>query len=259
MPAVLRLHGAAADDHALSALVALGATQVETDGRDLLGLHPDDGAGLLDRLPAGLHGAIEAARFVDWDSVWWSSVRPVRVASLTLGPVGHPELPVDALALEAGRAFGSACHATTRLCLEWLEHRVPRGGSLLDLGTGTGVLGLAALRWGAGSVLGTDTDPEALAVAARNATRAGLPLQLRAQVPDGARFDRVVANLLASSVIELAPWLVRWLGPAGELAVSGFGPARVADVEAALRRVGLRVVGGDTREGWSRVDCLAPW
>lgn len=263
MPAVLRITAAALDEDALCALVDLGAAEVEAQDDDLLGLfHEVGGDDLGARAAAALPGralAVEPAVMVDWDSVWAASLRPVQVGELVIAPLGAAA-PGGALVIEAGVAFGSARHPTTRLCLEWLEHR-RTAGSVLDLGTGSGVLALAALRFGAARALGTDTDPAALEVAARNAARAGLVdrMQLGPEVPRGQRFDRVVANILASPLVEMAADLPRWLGPGGELCLSGFGTSLRADVVKAVQHVGLRVVGGDEQDGWCRVDAFAPW
>ena len=263
MPIVVRIPAAARDEEALVALVDAGAAAVEAEGEDLLGLfHQGEGEEALGLVHALLPGAApraEPAAMVDWDSVWVASLRPVRLGSLVIAGVGQPA-PPDALVLETGPAFGSARHPTTRLCLEWLLARRTEG-SVLDLGTGNGVLALAALRLGAARAVGVDTEPEALQVAARNAARAGLAerLHLHSAVPEGRRFDRVVANVLAAPLVAMAPQLARWAGSGAELALSGFGAWQRPEVVAALRHVGLRVVGGDEAEGWCRVDAFAPW
>lgn len=263
MPIAVRIHSSAQDEDALVALVDAGAAEVEAQGPDLLGLfHSAEGeacAALVRGLLPGATVSAEPAAMVDWDSVWVASLRPVRVGPLVVAPAGVPA-PAGALEIETDGAFGSARHPSTMLCIRWLVDR-PTAGTVLDVGTGSGVLALAALRLGASEAVGIDADPAALVVARRNARRAGLEdrLLLADRPPEGRRYDRVVANILASPLIELAPSLAGWLGPGGELAVSGFGPTMQAEVRAALLHAGLRVVGGDEVEGWCRVDAFAPW
>lgn len=263
MPTVVRIAAAAQDEDALIALIDAGAAEVEPQGPDLLGLfhlaEADACATLVQALLPGARITTEAAVMVDWDSVWAASLRPVQVGPIVVAPAGVPA-PADALVIETDGAFGSARHPSTRLCLSWLVDR-PTFMGVLDVGTGSGVLALAALRLGASQAVGVDTEPAALAVAARNAARAHLSdhLLLLRDVPDGRRFDRVVANILAANLIELAPRMAHWVGHGGELAVSGFGPSMREDVSLALRHAGLRVVGGDELEGWCRLDAYAPW
>lgn len=263
MPIAVRIHDAAQDEDALVALIDAGAAEVEAQGPDLLGLfHRAEGEPCADLVRSLLpHAAVSAepAAMVDWDSVWVASLRPVTVGPLVIAPVGVPA-PDGALQIETDGAFGSARHPTTLLCLRWLVDR-PTYMGVLDVGTGSGVLALAALRLGASQAVGVDTEPAALAVAARNAARAHLSdhLLLLRDVPDGRRFDRVVANILAAPLIELAPRMAHWVGHGGELAVSGFGPSMREEVSIALRHAGLRVVGGDEVDGWCRLDAHAPW
>ena len=261
MAVVLRIPAAATDEEALGLLVEAGATEVEVDGPDLLGLFPHGAQAL----PPELAGArFEPAVLVDWDSVWAAALRPQVLGPLTLVPWdGRGTAPAAGpgrLVLEVGPAFGSARHPSTRLCLRWLLDR-PSTGEVLDLGAGNGVLALAALALGAERALAVETEPEALAVAERNALRAGLRdrLELARSLPPERRFHRVVANILASPLIDLAPDLARALGPGGELCVSGFGPSLREDVARALRHAGLRVVGGEVEGDWCRLDAAAPW
>lgn len=261
---VLRIAAPVEADAALDALIAAGAVAVEVQGVDLLGLFAAGAAPVLDPVFGARE---EEAVLVDWGSVWAASLRPVRVGPLLLVPEGSAGKSgtagggeAGALVLEVGPAFGSALHPTTALCLEWLVER-STAGSVLDVGTGSGVLALAALRLGAARAFGTETEAAALAVAARNAARSGLAgrLELGLRPPDGARYDRVVANLLAGPLIAMAHELASSLAPGGELAVSGLGPSMEPEVARALRHVGLRLTGRAERDGWCRLDAVAGW
>ena len=141
----------------------------------------------------------------DWEVSWRAGLAPRRIGALWVRPsfcasAGTPELVID-----PQQAFGSGEHATTRLSLELLQEQLRPSDSLLDLGTGTGILGLGALRQGAARALGLDSDPVAIANAAENRARNALPLALACAtldaLADTARFDVVVANLLLHELL----------------------------------------------------------
>jgi ribosomal protein L11 methyltransferase len=135
--------------------------------------------------------------------------------------------------------FGSGQHPTTRLVLEQLVVRITGGERVLDVGCGSGVLGLCALRLGASCVVATDIKPEAVDATRRNATLNGMARQVDAtRAPlaeiDGS-FDVVVANVGRAALVELAPELVARVSPDGWLAVSGFSPSQCSLVAGFLR------------------------
>ncbi len=141
----------------------------------------------------------------DWEVTWRAGLAPRRVGKLWVRPsfcasAGTPELVID-----PQQAFGSGEHATTRLSLALLQEQLRPSDSLLDLGTGSGILGLAALRLGAAHAVGVDLDPVAVANAAENRARNALPLALACGSLDalgpGARFDVAVANLLLHELL----------------------------------------------------------
>jgi ribosomal protein L11 methyltransferase len=151
--------------------------------------------------------------------------------------------------VDPGQAFGTGGHASTRLALALLDELAasrPAGWSVLDVGTGSGVLALAALRLGAGRAVGCDVDRAALAEARSNAAANGLPgaLALFAGTLDAvgsARFDAVLANLLRRELAPLLPALARLLAPGGAAVLAGLLVEERAGAEAVLARVGLRV------------------
>jgi len=139
-----------------------------------------------------------------------------------------------ALRLDPGLAFGTGSHPTTRLCLQWLAATMPAGESLLDYGCGSGILAIAAARLGAGDVVGTDIDPQAIAASCANA--AANDARARFVAPDAlpeAAFDCVVANILANPLLLLAPLLAARTRPGGSIALSGILAEQADEVVAA--------------------------
>jgi len=160
----------------------------------------------------------------DWEQAWRAGLAPRRIGPLWIRPSwcdspGEPELVID-----PKQAFGSGEHATTRLALRLLLEDLRAGDAVLDVGCGSGILGLAALRLGAGSALAFDLDPVACANAAENRRLNALPLQLfcgeLAALRPHARFDALVANMLWSQVATCLPRLLEL--PGRVLVVSGY-------------------------------------
>ena len=155
--------------------------------------------------------------------------------------------------LDPGGGFGTGRHPSTRLLLEAIEGRIRGGERVLDVGCGSGVLGLGALRLGASAVVAVDTDGRAVESVRRNAVLNGMRERVDARpVPlaaiDGF-FDVVVANIGWSALVELAPELVGHLATFGWLGVSGFAAAHCARVAAALRP--LDVTANPSDGEWS--------
>jgi ribosomal protein L11 methyltransferase len=157
-------------------------------------------------------------------------------------------------------AFGTGLHPTTRLCLiglEWLaEQGRLDGARVLDVGCGSGILSIAAAQLGATSVLGVDTDPIAIEATAANAARNGLSNVIRARVgsvpTEGAPFDVVCANLIASLLGELAPALAGELRHDGTIVASGIFADRESDVRDGFAAAGLEV-----GQSWDDGDWIA--
>jgi ribosomal protein L11 methyltransferase len=170
--------------------------------------------------------------------------------------------------LDPGMAFGTGQHPTTRLCLEALESRL-RPGQVLDLGTGSGILAIAAALLGTTRVIALDIDPVAVDVARQNVALNGV--EGRVQVAEGSlgaagplpdagapRFDMVLANVNSAGITEMAPALARALAPGGTLIASGIGDASVAVCRGALEKAGLSVLDQADRDGWCALICTTP-
>ncbi len=209
----------------------------------------------------------------DWATAWKDSFPVLRVGSrFVIRPTWrrHRRLPGDeVLALDPGVAFGTGLHPTTRLCLQgleaWADEGRLGGARVLDVGCGSGILGIGAVRLGAAEVLGVDVDPLAVEAAAANARRNRVARRMRARtgsIPSGAGpFDLVLANLIASLLVELAGLLRDELRPAGvgavaggRLLASGIFEDRERDVREAFGDAGLGVVRTRREGEWLSLE-----
>ncbi|MBI3449396.1 MAG: 50S ribosomal protein L11 methyltransferase [Acidobacteria bacterium] len=160
------------------------------------------------------------------------------------------------------RAFGTGEHPTTRMCLEEIERCGPRGLSVLDAGTGSGILAIAAKLLGAADVVGVDNDPEAIEVAVKNARLNGAAGAIRFVIGDTAsiddrRFDLVVANLNGTILARAIPDLASRLAAGGALVLSGILPEEVGEITAVAAAAGLAVERAAARDGWACLVCGA--
>jgi ribosomal protein L11 methyltransferase len=169
----------------------------------------------------------------------------------------RPPVPEQGLALPelASEAFGDGSHPTTRLTAGAVDllcrQRRPR--SVLDVGTGTGILARIARARGARRVVATDIDPVALAAARANAALDGADIEVSDRAPDswGPSFDLVVANILEGPLRELAPALARALAPGGALLLSGFTSLQLPGLRVAFASQGLRGGTESVLEEWA--------
>jgi ribosomal protein L11 methyltransferase len=163
--------------------------------------------------------------------------------------------------IDAGLAFGTAHHATTRGCLIALDRLLKRGRPrrVLDIGTGTGILAIAAARALGGPVLASDMDPVAVAVAAENASRNGVQSRVLVLKAEGlahpalrrAKADLLFANLLLRPLLKLAPAFARTLRPGGVCVLSGIIERQARQVEARFRALGFRLDSRILLGGWT--------
>jgi ribosomal protein L11 methyltransferase len=253
-------------DDALDRLVALGALDVELlrDGT-LAALLPDSVAPGDAANALGVHNLqISAAAGRDADSIWVLNPRPVRIGRLHIVPA-HDETQPGTLRLTDAPAFGTGLHPTTALCLEALDEAlaIGRPQSVLDVGTGSGVLALAALALGVPRARAIDIDDEALRVAAENAriNRLGDRLQLSRGGPETitGTWPLVLANVLAAPLIDMAPALVQRVAHHGHLVLSGIPSSLEHDVDQAYRHLGMLRVRGTSRAGWVALEMRATW
>jgi ribosomal protein L11 methyltransferase len=207
-------------------------------------------------------GAVAPVPEEDWSEGWKKDFRPLDVGRVRVRPSWIPGAPPPGcveVVLDPGMAFGTGSHPTTSLCLSALSDLVSRrpGASVLDVGTGSGLLAIAARKLGAGRVVANDNDPKAVEIARENAARNGADVEI---VPDpvegvAGTFDLVVANILANTLVELAPALAAKLAPGGVVLLSGILAPQEAEVRRAYVALGLAPLpDGDRRDReWSLV------
>ncbi|HSH57950.1 MAG TPA: 50S ribosomal protein L11 methyltransferase [Halomonas sp.] len=206
----------------------------------------------------------------DWEREWMEEFVPLQMGErLWIVPSWHtpPEPDAVNLHLDPGLAFGTGTHPTTALCLAWLDAlaicEALEGQTVLDIGTGSGILAIAALKLGARRAVATDIDPQALTASRDNAERNGvqeqaLHLCYPEQLDDTETFPVVVANILAGPLIEMAPMIAGHVAPRGRLALSGILEGQAEQVLQAYREQGLRMDEPVTREGWVRLTGRRP-
>ncbi len=190
-----------------------------------------------------------------WEREWLSRFHAMQFGTrLWVCPSDQTVSDPDAvvLSLDPGLAFGTGTHATTRLCLEWLDASELTGKCVIDYGCGSGILGIAALLLGAEKVLAVDIDPQALRATRDNAQRNRVGHRLDTCHPgevDFTEVDIVMANILAQPLIDLADLLLSLLKDDGDLLLSGIMDSQRSWVEAAYKGKAT-IVGHWHQEGW---------
>lgn len=246
-------------------LIELGALDIEEGPDGLAALIPD--AVAAETVRAALApSAVRVSPAVGRDdgSVWTLTPRAVRVGAFTFIPAdAHQD--GEAIRLADGPAFGTGLHPTTALCLEAIAELVGAGqpARMLDVGTGSGILALAALRLGVPDVTGVEVDVEALAVAAGNARLNGVAdrLTLLPGGPEGVdgTWPLVVANIRAGELMALAPVLTRRVASGGTLVLSGIPQSAAGEVEQSYRRLGMTTAVVTERDGWVALALRPSW
>lgn len=204
----------------------------------------------------------------DWQNAWKSHFNLLRIAErLVIKPTWidyEPEAEDSSkeviIEIDPGLAFGTGYHPTTYTCLEALEQHVFDGASVLDLGTGSGILSIAAVRLGASRVVAVDTDPQAIKAARQNfrRTRTSKTVTLiQGSLPHATvgqkQFDLAVANISARAVCDRAQFIVSSLRDTGILVASGMMKDQSQQVYDTLSEMGCSVVQEWCREDWVTV------
>jgi len=194
----------------------------------------------------------------EWTTAWRKHFKPVRVGRVVVKPTWEEYAALDGdviVEIDPGMAFGTGYHPTTQLCLLALQDRIKGGESVLDVGTGSGILAIAAARLGARSVVGLDFDSVAVEAATANVEQTGLAGSVAIRQADSplafeGQADLVVANIIAKVLVDIAGELSEKVRPGGTVIGSGIVTERVDDVKAAFEAAGLRVVEQRTDGDW---------
>ena len=216
---------------------------------------------------AGLALSVAPLPDVDWEQSWKENYPPQEVGRrLLVLPCWLAEdyrgdrLPVI---LDPGLTFGTGAHPSTRMVLEQMERLMTPGASCLDLGSGSGILSIAALRLGAERAVGVDIDPKAEGIARENAAYNGFGAPAFTALTGsvtadrrlmerlaGEHWDVVLVNIVADVIVSLAPVLPRLLGEGSVLICSGILDTRLPDVTVALTAAGLQITSTQAQEDW---------
>jgi len=246
-------------DNLSGQLWALGTIGVEeqqnADGTVRLLAGFEDAQGAADAKTAIGTGVVELVTSDEWLDAWQEFAAVTRAGSrFVIRPLWleHEAEPGDiVLHVDPGRAFGSGSHATTRMCLAALEGLLEGDERVLDVGCGSGLLSIGAARIGATLVDAIDTDPEAIRTTMANAARNGVSSLVHVRddlIALDDTYDVIVANILAPTLIELAPSLVNLIAPRGRIVLSGVLESQVSGVVAA--HTGLHELATTTEDGW---------
>jgi ribosomal protein L11 methyltransferase len=218
-------------------------------------------AAILDALPAQLVDVTSVdVPDEDWARRSQESLKPVRAGRLVIAPPWDVPKTADTpvIIIEPSTGFGTGHHATTRLCLEILQQLELRGAHVIDIGTGSGVLALAAWKLGASDVVAVDNDPDALENARANFARngAGASIDVILDSIETLRIERadvVLANLTGAALVRCSAELTALLAEAAYLVVSGFAPDDAHVIKAAFKT--LRVIDERVEGEWAAI-CL---
>jgi ribosomal protein L11 methyltransferase len=237
----------------------------EQDDGTLVTFAPDEESA--EALVAELEGTVDRSAQtvrrqldpVDWSVGWRHGLSPRRFGRLTVVPSWLPEAATfdDTVILDPESAFGSGEHGSTRAALTLLEQLVQPGQRVLDLGSGSGILAIAAVKLGAARAIGIEVDPEANAVATRNAERNGV--MGRVQFLDGdagvlaplvGPAEVILSNILRTANTALLPTISEALAPNGVAIFSGMERDEAPEFRQALETAGFRPIQETVDAGW---------
>lgn len=197
----------------------------------------------------------------DWETGWKKYYHRMDIGNhLAVCPSWENyETDRRTLKLDPGMAFGTGTHETTYLCLEVLDEKIKGGERVLDVGTGSGILGIGAILLGAGEVEGIDIDPTAVKVAKENAELNGVADKFTIKVGDLAdkasgTYDIVVANIVANAVMMLSETIPQFLKKGGLYITSGIIDTRRDEVLERLKALGFIITKVHEKNGWVCIE-----
>ena len=207
----------------------------------------------------------------NWEESWKDNYPPQPIGEkLIVVPCWNPDdtqgrIPVI---LDPGLTFGTGAHPSTQMCMEFMEEDLTPGCRVIDLGSGSGILSIAALRLGAASATGVDIDPKAEDIARDNAAYNGFgPEVFTASTGNVSEdkekmkelaaggYDVVLINIVADVIIGLAPIVREFMAPGAQVILSGILDVREAEVISVLEANGLEIIGRKAKEDWRSLRC----
>lgn len=200
----------------------------------------------------------------DWENSWKQYYKPVYIGkNVVIKPVWEEIEEKDGqvvIELDPGMAFGTGTHETTRMCLELLEANVKPGDKVLDIGTGSGILSIGAIKMGADSCFAVDIDPMAVKIVGENAEINGVADKITAVAGNLAdevtgKYDIVVANIIADAIITLSPEVRQFMKEGALYITSGIIVFRLEDVKEKLTECGFEIADVITQGDWAAVIC----
>jgi ribosomal protein L11 methyltransferase len=255
-------------------VVQTGQAVEEREDGTLVAFAPDEesAAALVEQLGRELEPDIETWKHpveaTDWSTRWREGLGPRRVGRLTVVPSWLPEAsdpdPLT-IVLDPESAFGSGEHGSTRAALTLLSRLLQSGDHVLDLGSGSGILAIAAVKLGAASAVGIEIDPEANEVAVRNAERNGVANRVEFLEGDGAALaplvgpaDLLLSNILRSTNSLLLPVIHTALKPGGVAIFSGMEQPEADEFRHTLGQAGFAAFQEILDAGWWGVAAIRP-
>ncbi len=217
----------------------------------------------------GLELSVKPLPETDWEESWKENYPPQAIGNtLVVLPYWQADLETDRkkVILDPGLTFGTGAHPSTQMVMEFMEQLLCPGCQCLDLGSGSGILSIAALRLGAKSAIGVDIDPKAEDIARQNAAYNGFSAPEFTAITGNVtedkammerlaadRYDFVLVNIVADVIIGLAPVLPRFLQENSRVLCSGILDSRLTDVVTALEKVGLEILEIHAKEDWRSI------
>ena len=198
----------------------------------------------------------------DWQNAWKKYYHAMDIGKRLAIVPGWEEYETDrmVITMDPGMAFGTGTHETTSLCLEVLDERVRGGERVLDIGTGSGILAIAALKLGAAAAEGVDIDPMCVRTAGEHALRNGVQDRFTVLVGDlsdkaSGVYNIITANIVAAAILSLAPHVPALMAPGAVFVASGIIDTRKEEVLAGLRGAGLDPFEVREKRGWVCIVC----
>ena len=198
----------------------------------------------------------------DWQNAWKKYYHAMDIGERLAIVPGWEDYDTDriVITMDPGMAFGTGTHETTSLCLETLDSLVKGGERVLDIGTGSGILAIAALKLGAACAEGVDIDPMCVRTAGENAARNGVEDRFTVLVGDlsdkaSGQYNIITANIVAAAILSLAPNVPALMAPGARFIASGIIDTRKEEVLTGLRAAGLEPVEIKEKRGWVCIIC----